>query len=403
MGKVEVKPLGVQISNYLSSLKIVGIKRYVPYLVSSLGAHIAHLYNYGSEEFSTCFWTQSGKTFDCRLHILLVGPPGYGKNFLIDTFIKQEEGLAYGMVPSLSIGKVTDLRFFGGYNEKGTWNPGVAEEYRNGIVGVREFNNVLTMGKTAHSPALLENMLEALYGGNLSIGTGNNPVKEYRTYFTLWAGIQSERFAVPSGFPRRVLILNLAPTSKDVKTYADSYIDGRNISPDHTIIRKIRDQFILLYREFGTYINTIKFSNDYNRFLRDELKLTHIDMEIIDKLSAGWTIMYRYKGEGTLMIYPDKELKKLITNYLDMKHRILFGATQSQILKLITDEPQSLTELKQNAADLGILYERTGEVIDQLVLNGVISYEQREKVGRGRPTTYVTKGENWSPTHIIEE
>lgn len=403
MGKVEVKPLGVQIANYLSSIKIVGVKRYIPYLVSSLGAHIAHLYNYGAEEFSTCFWTQSGKTFDCRLHILLVGPPGYGKNFLINTFIIPEIGLAYGMVPTIAIGKVTDKRFFGGYNEKGTWGPGVAEEYRSGIVGVREFNNVLTMSKTAHSPALLENMLEALYGGDLSVGTGDNPIKEYRTYFTLWAGIQSERFAVPSGFPRRVLILNLAPTSKDIRTYANSYIDGRNIVPDHNIIRKIRDQFVILYKEFGTYINNIKFSNDYNRLLRDELKLNHTEMEIIDKLSAGWTIMYRYKGEGTLMIYPEPELKVLISDYIAMKHRILSGATQSQIIKLITDEPQTLTNFKNQATNLGITYKETGDALDQLVLQGVINYEQGRKQGAKRVSTYVTKGENWSPTHIIEE
>jgi hypothetical protein len=401
MAKVQVKPLGVQIAEYLTLLKIVGIRKYIPYLISSCGAHIAHLYNYGFEELSQTFWTQSGKIMDCRLNLLLVGPPGYGKNFIIDNFISEMTGLAFGFVPTLFIGKITDRRFFGGYNERGQWNEGVAQEYANGIVGVKEFNNVLAMGRTDHSPALLENMLEALYGGEVSVGTGDFPVRNYRTYFTLWAGIQSERFSVPSGFPRRVLILNLSPSKAEIKQFSNSYIDGRNIAPDFTTIQKIRDQFVVLHREFGTYIERIKFSNPYTKYLRDELEMTHVEMEIIDKLSAGWTIMHTYKGEPTLNIYLDKPLKALIQNYIDMKHRVLFGVTQSQILKLI-DDPIPLTGVKQQCVKLGIEYKKAGETIDQLVLNNILSYETQINAGTNRKVIYVKKGDNWSPSYLME-
>ena len=402
MAKVQVKPLGEQISDYLASLKLVGIDKYVPYFISSIGAHIAHLYNSGYEELSSTFWTQTGKIMDCRLHLLLVGPPGYGKNFLIDNFIEPTIGLAHGFVPSIFIGKVTDKKFFGGYNERGQWSEGVAELFRNGIVGIREFNNVLAMGRTEHSPLILENMLEALYGGDVNIGIGDHPLRNYRTYFTLWAGIQSERFAVPSGFPRRVLILNLSPSQKEIDRFADAYVEGRNIAPDFTMIQRLRDQFMVLHREVGMYIERIKFSNPYTKYLRDELKMNHIEMELVDKLSCGWTIMHTYRGEATLNIYLDKELKRLITQYLDMKHRVLYGVTQSQVLQLI-DEPVPLTELKQKCVGMGIDYKKATETVDQLAAAQIIAYQQVTLVGTKRPITMVKKGINWSPSYLGEE
>ena len=395
------KPLGIQISEYLKSRKVVGVDRYVPYFLSSLGCHIASLYNNGFEEICETFWTQLGQSVDCRLHLMLVGPPGYGKNFAMDNFIREDIGLAHGLVPGTFVNKITDKSFFGGWGDEGQWMPGLAEDYRTGIIGIHELSSVLTMGKAEHSSAMLDQLLEALSGGEVTIRTGGREEHKYRTHFTMWAGIQGERFNVPSGFNRRVCILNLSPNLEEIAEYSRAHYEGQNIPPDYDTIRRIREQFILLHHEFGNYLDRIVFDKDYTKYLQEEKKLPHPDLELLDRVAVGWTIMYKPLPSGTLHIYLDKSLKKLLLDTLDMKHRTLLGVTASQIIKILPKDPITLTDLKRQCIGLGIESQKASTAINELAIHQFISYYPFKE--RGKPTvTMVQRGPNWSADGITE-
>ncbi|MEK6879650.1 MAG: hypothetical protein AABY22_08595, partial [Nanoarchaeota archaeon] len=62
---------------YLKSLNILYVDKYIPYILCSIGAHVANLRNKKYEGVGNLFYGVSGSVPDLRLHLLTIAPPGF--------------------------------------------------------------------------------------------------------------------------------------------------------------------------------------------------------------------------------------------------------------------------------------------------------------------------------------
>lgn len=398
MNKYDFRSLSDKVIDYMEGREVIGVKEWIPYFLSSVGSHVANLHNKGYTEFGHTFWAMGGRIVDCRLHLLVVAPPGYSKSYFITEFMDKGIGLMFGAIESVFVGRVTEKGLVGGYDGSGKWVSGYADSNPNSIIGAEEFASVLKAGKQDHSLTLEEQLLFILDQGRVNYKIGNFPPKEYTTYVTLWAGTQSERIGVtgaglPSGLQRRVAFLNINPNEKDIDNYKDSYDKGQGIRPDYKKIEEIRKEFKMIDAEFRA--TDVVFDEDYRKW-RQALPIPHHELIIADRIAVGWTIVNKYKGLDELQIYNEKEMCRLIDRSVRMRNEVLGGTTRSQIKRLMESRDWGLTELKTKLVHLGVTYKVSGDELDKLVGEGILVYKKKKSPKSRKPITYICKGSEWS-------
>lgn len=210
----------------------------LPVFICSVGAHIFNAINKcarcdfdpdklpdGKFAIADCplrhhnppVYTPMSRLADTRIHILMRGVKGSGKNVLIDLFCAEGTGVLWNPDADIGVGfrtmkgpnSITEAGMFGSVNEDGDiLGRPLARELCGGFLCFEEFSSLTDASKKEHSMDMKNQLLTSLDSGRVMKGLRGGWVN-YNTRYTVWAGTQPARFELESGLDRRFFIIEI--------------------------------------------------------------------------------------------------------------------------------------------------------------------------------------------------
>ena len=163
------------------------------------------------------FYTPMSHVPDTRIHILMEGEKGSGKNALIDLFLHghgllhsshAHEGIGFNTM--MGPNSITEAGMFGSVNEDGevVGRP-LARELCGGFLAFEEMSSLWISNKKDHSTDMVNGLLTSTDSGRVNKAMRNGWVR-YNTRYTVWGGTQPARLELESGLDRRFFIIQIA-------------------------------------------------------------------------------------------------------------------------------------------------------------------------------------------------
>lgn len=411
------------ILQYLKSVGLVLVDEYIPYYICSIGAHIVNILN---KECGGCkvtditcgyyppplsisnekskvkikrkpssFYCRFGNVADCRLHIMMVSPPGYFKSLSQRIFLDAGFGLVSKALKCKREGYVTEAGFIGTIQKTKDGNVqieyGDAHHYCNGILGFEEFSSVLLTSKQEHSIQFINQLLMVLDNGYVCKRLGAGSLA-YNTKVTVWGATQTKRLNLTCGLGRRFLILHLTPTQEIEDEFTKAYDKGEGITPDKKIISSIQSKMSNLI--CNTVITGIQFTDEYKQF-RNDMGLLHYELELFDRLAIGYHLMRYHNGiNGILRIDIDDDLGDLMIRAQQMRDDVLVrdpSANNTDAIKeWLGNKKLPITEVAKSLSKaLGIDYKTASNCIKGMVNRGELGQEMKKVPGIKKPITLI--------------
>jgi len=326
--------------------RIVNYEYPITLLASSYAAGILNLINTRCESFCPLAGiTQEGCTryklparnekgfihrqkpiANLRVHVLIVGEPGTGKNLFMSLFLDPKYGYLQCIgVPNSKPKGMTYPGYAGTVQRdnkgKQTNRYGIAKKYCAGFIGIPEFTDI-TRSAGESSTALHNAFLEIMEDGEFSRPMANGTLFYY-SFSTLWAGTQpGERLNISSGLERRFTFYVINMT-KELRDAYDRAKKERHIAViDEDFIHAIRAYMYQLYRT--QLINGIEWSEEYEKYTESIINsgrmITNSDIEYIDNVALGYNfLVYYLDNNAVLHVNLDDRLKALIERLVDSR------------------------------------------------------------------------------------
>jgi len=343
--------------------KCAYVHKYAPYYIISIGCHLFNIMNRKEH-----VWVQSGFPIDTRLHIMLVAPPGFSKSFWIEQFLRPPAGIVCGSgIPVDFEAAMTEAGFVGTIkyvNGEVVRQPGVAEEYKDAIIGIEEFAALTEMMQQQYSRQLDTALLLALDKGSVCKRLAAGEIK-YTTNVTLFTGTQPARFNLTQGLGRRILFLQFIPTLEDFKRLkkARRQAMGRYYNPlrMETIRKGLRELPAKLKR-----IESVELSDDFNKFI-DRYGSKHFEDMLYERIGLGYWIM-RGNIKRKLTISLDTELQRVLFQALVFRREVQRGSEYSLVIQLLREAGGHLPlwELKDRMLAFGMDWKQSTNLINEL-------------------------------------
>ncbi len=367
------------ISEYLSELELVDYDLFLPFYLSSIGAHTLNLLNracvvhgnpqsfcplMGDEQLgcarrrkdmdlgsmSPNFFYRFGEIPDLRVHTMHVAPSGYSKNFFISLFFNRETGFLEKIgLPHTRLHNVTEAGYVGtmafpnGKQEKDTPPTpvyGEAKKYCAGIIAVTEFSSITSLKGTTHSGGIENDMMEVLEEGNIVRSMARGEMFYY-SYHTLWGATQpGKRFDLTAGLGRRLNFLVSVPDRETERRYKEAQLRSTKPKAQEGRLFMIRGY---LYKVWTTKnVAGVHFSPEYNEWkMKKEVK--HTDLNLFDNVAMGYNfVMGNVSGDPpTLEVNMDSRLSRLLEELYRSRMLLLNeGYVEEHMYDLfIPDEP----------------------------------------------------------------
>jgi hypothetical protein len=256
---------------------------------------------------------RNGQIPDLRVNILIIAPPGFSKDFLLDFFVNESYGFLSGVMKSIKITRMTEAGYIGTKDKiNNVYVPvyGLAKKYCDGIIGLSEFFSISVEGKIEYSSQIENALLSALDKGEVNKVLGTIELK-YKTYHTLWAATQpGVRLDISSGLGRRLIFYFINPTEKLEKEMITAQKNGVGKSVDWSKIEIIRGYLSKMWST--RYIKGINFTKEYYDF-RDTLPyVVHSDLNLYDNVAIGYNFIQNFNDNEELNVVVDDLLSKLL-------------------------------------------------------------------------------------------
>lgn len=393
--------------DYFERLGIYHVRDIIPYYLCSFGAHVANLANKQPGR-SKVFYTRAGTVPDLRLHLYLVGPPGFGRSFFSRLFFaggmkadpkdKTSTGIAttfdnYELGNITSIAPVIGSLIAAGKDDEGKYKfkeqKGLAKLYPYHILWAEEFGSIRDTMRSQMGVGLLDAFLKLLDDGEAERNMLGGRI-EVKCFSTFWLGTQTERIDMPSGLARRGLFVDTIPSMKDIQAYNDAWENTENIKPEWDTINELRSQYKTLFQKFRIK-GQLRFSSKYLKYRRS-LRIVHTDKEILNRLAIGYAVMNNYEQDngGSLTVDLTPELKDLIERAIVMKFSVLGQTGYQQIIEFIKEKDWELHELVLQCVAMHMSYKNGRQKIQELKKMGVLKFKLTKKDGSKKPTTIVS-------------
>lgn len=331
----------------------------IPIFISSVGAHIFNSINKCSRcDFDPDFgnpdhfkipncplrhnnspiYTPMSRLADTRIHILIRGAKGSGKNVLIDLFCAEGTGLLWSQeADDLGIGfrtmigpnSATEAGIFGSVNEDGeiVGRP-LARELCGGFLCFEEFSSMTDASKKEHSADMKNQLLTSLDSGRVNKGMKHGWVR-YFTRYTMWAGTQPARFELESGLDRRFFIIDIEMTPERERAY--KMAQNRQVMMTNTERVRLAEKTLELRRWFITRLtdallnppSSVVFDEELQEWImRDTVRSYEADL--FRRLAIGYTMMQKdYKPNPKLIVKMDDRLRDILNKSLTMRRRVM--------------------------------------------------------------------------------
>ena len=387
---------------YFKSKKMVRIDEFIPYYLSSMACHILNIHNRKVH----MVYARGGIVPDLRLHMFFIGPPGFSKSFFCDILFDEVFGAAWDEAgfgfPNHEVGYLNMASLIGtivGIDDEG--QPiiieGLAQTHSESIIWAEEFTGIREVMRTDYSAGMGDAFLKLCDNGKVERDMRYGSIR-YQSMATLMLGTQTMRIDLPSGLSRRFLFMDLSPSIKDIEAYRRAWHEGRKAFPDFKILNQLRAGYSRLASGVDE-LRRITFTPEYIAFLKT-LKTPHINLDLLERLAIGYNLLTNYEfGKDTLVVDISDVLKRLITQSLDMRYRILGLEEQSAVLKLLVGRGW-VRETEFKVSDcipgVGMTYKQATSALEDMKKVGLIERERRKRPPARKPVAYIRAVEGLS-------
>ena len=345
-------------------------------------------------------YTPMSHLADTRLHILIRGMKGSGKNVLIDLFLKEGTGLLWnahsfsglGYRTDIGPNSITEAGMFGSVNDEGeiVGRP-LAREMCGGFLGIEEFSSLTDASKKEHSKDMKNQLLGSTDSGRVKKAMRSGWV-EYMTRYTIWGGTQPGRFELESGLDRRFFIIDIEMTAEKEQAYKRAQSLASNMGIEHRIkqaekVQMLRGWFIR--RQENAVLNPprqLKFDDSLSEWLMQE-GVRSFESDLFRRVAIGyWMMQENYSPDPDLHITIDDRLKVILDDSLKMR-RVVMDSDVQLIKSTFWDSEIYRSDLLKEVARMITNgdYQSAKRWVEENLVNQVWYAEYKEsKEGRGR-------------------
>jgi len=351
------------------------VDKHPPFYLCSVGAH---MFNLANKNHRILF--EHGLVMDTRMHIFFVAPPGFSKTFWLRKMLDPKYGLIAGgpfktgfeqyMTEAGWTGSIVPVN--GGWIE----SPGVAYDYRSGIVGVEEFSALVTAMRQKHSAALDTALLASLDSGMVRKRLRGGKIC-YETNVTLWAATQPARFDLSSGMGRRFMFILFLPSSRDTELIKQARRRGKYVEPPDSSLYVYRAELKEKFYKLDNLKQIVFLPEVYQLF--DELQILHFEEALAERLLIGYHVMKEDIGKE-LYIRVDPEAKRLVRLAFMWRDQIRRGTELAQVISILREHngKMPLEQLREKLLDYGMDYVKSTNLIYMLCRDQVLRLRDGE-------------------------
>ncbi|RLE67016.1 MAG: hypothetical protein DRJ38_00150 [Thermoprotei archaeon] len=325
-------------------------------------------------------WIRAGGVPDTRLHVLMVAPPGASKSFWLEQFIQgdhailRDSGIEVGYIQqTTAAGFVGTTRFVNGGR---VYEPGLAEIYKNAILGVEEFSDLTNAFQTEHGRQLENALLTALDSGRVEKSLASGEIR-YVTHVTLQCGVQPARYDMSGGLGRRFLFIVFIPSERDFETlkWARRAATGKRLNPLR--VDRIRMGIRDIIRKLDK-VQDVEIDERLYRFFdrkTDQFRILHFEEELWERLAIGYTVM-RGRVDRVLRVTVDDELLRIIERAVADRRKVQRGAAYLQVFVALKDLGGEATprELRDRLTWYSLDWSQSSPLIADLMRMGALEH-----------------------------
>jgi len=212
---------------------------------------------------------------------------------------------------------------------------GEARKHSQDFILIDEFRALMDALKSNFNTQFGTQLLNGLDHGNLAKDVVGGPTISYKTYFTLWGGIQPAKFDLADGLGRRLCFLLNIPNKEQKKKLGKAIWDSRNKRPD-------MEKTTLLTETINDWSSTFdrvnKIEYDYSVFeMYTDLDIAPYMYTCYDRLILGYHLAKGHVEPTMVMDVEDKALYDLIMQEYKWRMDIDRGPDLIQVVELIKD------------------------------------------------------------------
>lgn len=282
------------------------------------------------------FYTPMSHIPDTRIHILMEGEKGSGKNALIDLFLAEGTGLLYSSQAHNGIGlntmmgpaSITEAGMFGSVDEDGVivGRP-LAREMCGGILAFEEISSLWISNKKDHSTDMVNGLLTTTDSGRFRKVMRNGWVS-YNTRYTIWGGTQPARLELESGLDRRFFIIQIGMSKEKELAYKKAQSSQARMKSDERASLAgraiaIKDWFLKRQQDVMKHpITGVIFDDELDQWIQQPA-VRNFESDLFRRLAIGFAMMQSTWQGGVLHVAWSPKLEQLLNDSLRMRRNVM--------------------------------------------------------------------------------
>lgn len=275
---------------------------------------------------------------DTRVHIITVAPIGTGKTLYMEQFLFIENAMLRGTyIQPVFKGSMTEPGWIGTMTlDRNQTHTEHGEAFMNAmsIIGADEFHAIAERMRSTHSNTLEDQLLMSLDHGHVSKSLAAGSL-EYTTYATLHGGIQPTRIQMGSGMARRMCFINFMPTKTDYDNMRQAWFESWGVHAHYNRLQQIRASINAKIKDLQQ-VRRIELGMDELKDFVTNMNIPHFEIDLLFRLSLGWTIMSTNIADGIEIKLTD-DIKDMMRKQVKWRDEVKFGSELSQIYQLLKE------------------------------------------------------------------
>jgi hypothetical protein len=242
---------------------------------------------------------------------------------------------------------------------------GAAELNADGILLIDEFKGITEALKNQMNAQMETQLLAALDHGQVykRLAAGH---LAYKTYLTLWTGVQPGSYDLSSGLGRRLCVMNFTPTRADNDIIMDTMHATQNMRPDVSKMKTLWSNINEVVHKMNT-IERIEFDDSILKLYHD-LNMYSFETGYFNRIIIGYYLMKHPIDKIIHMDTGDKDLVEILTRQKGWREDVYTGLDFLQIKKILVIHGNTCTrpDITKECAMIGWntkqVYEKLAEM-----------------------------------------
>jgi len=380
---------------YLQSKEIAYAETYIPYYLCSVGCHMLNIRQQSlKRNGKRGIYAELGSYPNLRLNTMMVAPPGFSKTFFMELMLDPDIGIIGGTtIPTKMVQNMTEAAFVGsdGGGDDDDYDMGLAEKYKEGILGCEEFDSLAKVMQTDHSGNLDNMLLTALDSGRVRKDMAHANIN-YDTDVTLFAATQPMRMDLTSGFARRFIFMKFYPSPEQINEMRQSRRRGRGRDADFGQLQKFKNELGTKFDSKVVNIDQVRGLEQLDKIF-DDVRVPHFEEKVYERMAMGYSVLKEGSVEEDadttyLEIQPTRELRHLLRQSMEWRDALMQGVEGDQVISVLRntkDHSMPKEELKSFLQMYSMSQPQVDKIIQDLRRARMVETEVDNN-----KTTYVT-------------